>query len=93
MYSDISDEQLDEYVITASREHPDIGIRMLKGYLQSKDMRVQRHRIRSALLRTDPIGLLGRWQKAIKRRCYNVKFPLSLWHIDGNHKLIRYSYL
>ncbi|CAB3995642.1 uncharacterized protein LOC110052565 [Paramuricea clavata] len=93
MYSNISDEQLDEYVITASREHPDIGIRMLKGYLRSKGMRVQRHRIRSALLRTDPIGLLGRWQKAIKRRCYNVKFALSLWHIDGNHKLIRYFYL
>ena len=92
MYSNISDEELDEYVTTASSEHPDIGIRMLKGYLQSKGLRIQRHRIRSALLRTDPVGLLNRWRKAIKRRCYNVKSPFSLWHIDGNHKLIRYTH-
>ena len=89
MYSNISDEQLDEYVTTASLQHPNIGIWMLKGYLQGKGFRIQRHRIRSSLLRTDPVGLLDRWQKAIKRRCYNVKSPLSLWHIDGNHKLIR----
>ncbi|CAB4007013.1 cytosolic Fe-s cluster assembly factor nubp1-b-like [Paramuricea clavata] len=61
---------------------------MMKGYLQSKGWRVQRDRIRCSLLRTDPIGLMQRWQKAIKRRSYNVKYPRSLWHIDGNHKLI-----
>ena len=78
----------------SSQLRENILILVLEFYLQSKDMRVQRHRIMSALLRTDPIGLLGRWQKAIKRRCYNVKFPLSLWHIDDSrHKLIRYSYL
>ena len=84
-YSDITDEQLDYYVVRAASEHPRIGIRMIKGYLQSNGLSIQRHRIRSSLMRTDPIGLLERWRNAIKRRCYNVKYPLSLWH-----KLIRY---
>ena len=77
----------------ASEEHPGIGIRMIKGYLQSHGYRVQRERIRQSLLRTDPIGIVQRWQQTVKRRHYNVKYPLSLWHIDGNHKLIRYMYV
>ena len=88
-FSDINDNQLDELVRQVSNDHPNFGIRMIKGYLQSKGWRVQRDRIRSSLLRTDPIGLMQRWQQAIKRRSYNVKFPRYLWHIDGNHKLIR----
>lgn len=91
MYSTIDNNQLDELIIGATNQHPGFGIRMLKGYLQSKGFRIQRERIRSSLLRTDPIGLMERWRSTIKRRQYNVKYPLSLWHIDGNHKLIRYK--
>lgn len=47
---------------------------------------MQRERIRLSLLRTDPIGVVQRWQRTVKRRQYNVKLPLSLWQIDGNHK-------
>ena len=89
MYSVIDDQHLDELVAAASSLHPQWGIRMVKGYLQSKGVRVQWKRIRQSLLRTDPIGLMERWTRTIKRRQYNVKYPLSLWHIDGNHKLIR----
>ena len=64
-YSDISDEQLDAHVVKSSDEHPGIGLRMPKGLLQSKGMRVEQHRIRSSLLRTDPVGLLERWRKSI----------------------------
>ena len=91
MFSDIDDNQLDEIIRQPSNDHPNFGIRMIKGYLQSKGWRVQRDRVRSSLLRTDPIGLMQRWQQAIKRCSYNVKFPRSLWHIDGNHKLIGYD--
>ena len=90
MFSDIEDNQLDELVQTASSQHPGMGIRMLKGYLQSKGFRIQRERIRLSLLRTDPIGIMERWRSTTRRRHYNVRYPLSLWHIDGNHKLIRY---
>ena len=92
-YSTMDDDELDELTIQVSNEHPGIGIRMLKGYLQSKGIRVQRERIRLSLLRVDPIGIVQRWRSTVKRRCYNVKYPLSLWHIDGNHKLIRYIFL
>jgi hypothetical protein len=27
--------------------------------------------------------------RAVNRRRYQVPAPLALWHIDGNHKLIR----
>jgi hypothetical protein len=42
--------------------------------------------------RVDPEGILLRAleMNTIRRRQYSVAGPLSLWHIDGNHKLIRY---
>jgi hypothetical protein len=41
----------------------------------------------------DPQGTLLRAleMNVIHRRVYSVPSPLALWHIDGNHKLIRYS--
>ena len=89
LYSHIDDDQLDQLVVGVLNEHPGVGMRMVKSYLQSKGLRIQRERIRSSLLRTDPIGLVERWRNTVHRRHYRVKYPLALWHIDGNHKLIR----
>ncbi len=89
MYSRIDDIELDQLVHDAVQEHSEIGIRMLKGYLQGKGHRVLWQRVREALLRTDPIGLLQRWKRTVRRRHYYVKYLLSLWHIDRNHMLIR----
>ena len=63
---------------------------MTKGFVICKGHRVQQYRIRESLIRTDPVGMMNRWSLAVRRRKYQVKSPLSLWHIDGNHKLIRY---
>lgn len=41
MFSPIEDSQLDELVRTASSQHPGMGLRMLKGYLQSKGFCIQ----------------------------------------------------
>ena len=30
-----------------------------------------------------------RWFQITERRSYNVASPNALWHIDGNHKLVR----
>lgn len=89
-YSTINDEELDEIVREAQCRNPNIGIRLTKGFLKDKGHRVQIYRVRESLIRTDPVGMMNRWTQAIKRRTYQVKSPLSLWHIDGNHKLIRY---
>ena len=86
----MTDGELDLLVMSAQRENANIGIQMLKGFLYSKGHRVQRKRIRQSLLRTDPSGAAQQWKQAVKRRRYNVHSPLALWHIDGNHKLIRY---
>ena len=90
-YSDISDDDLDRITREAQRQHPGIGIRMLKGYLRSKALRVQWERVGQSLLRTDPTGVHQRWRDSIRRRKYWVPGPLALWHIDGNHKLIRWE--
>ena len=89
-YSDISDQDLDQLVRQVQQQHPGVGIRLLKGHLRSIGHRIQRDRIQLSLLRTDPMGVLNRWKESVKRRVYNVHAPQSLWHIDGNHKLIRY---
>ena len=88
-YSQISDDQLDDLVREAQSLNPNTGIRLTKGFLVAKGHRVQLHRIRDALIRTDPVGIVERRSRTVVRRKYNVHGPLSLWHTDGNHKLIR----
>jgi len=57
-YSDISDSEVDTIVKTIQQHHPGVGLRLLKGYLQSRGITLQRERIRQSLLRTDPTGVL-----------------------------------
>jgi len=90
LYSTMSDSDLDETVKTIKIEFPNCGVRMLHGHLRSHGIRVTEERLRSSMHRTDPNGSVVRWATTIQRRRYNVAGPLSLWHIDGNHKLIRY---
>ena len=54
--------------------------------------RVPEERVRSGLKRINPDGVALGWLQISPRRSYSVPGPLSLWHIDGNHKLIRYMH-
>ena len=90
LYSTISDADLDQTVKEIQTPFPNCGVRMLHGHLRSRGIRVTQERIRASLHRTDPSGSVVRWATTIQRRRYCVAGPLSLWHIDGNHKLIRY---
>ena len=65
------------------------GLKTIEGYLLSKGIRVQRSRLTNAVMRADPIGGRLRAMNTIRRRVYQVRSPLALWHMDGNHKLIR----
>ena len=38
----------------------------------------------------DPEGVEARCRRVLKRQEYSIPCPLFLWHVDGNHKLIRY---
>ncbi|XP_031146781.1 uncharacterized protein LOC116043901 isoform X1 [Sander lucioperca] len=90
-FKSISDQQLDLEVSQIKTEHPNVGEVMLMGHLRSKNIVVQRQRVRDSLRRMDPIGVLARRRTAIARRVYSVPHPNFIWHVDGNHKLIRWK--
>lgn len=90
-YSTLNDEELDGKIQSIIHGHPNIGCQSVKGHLLSQGERVQEYRIRDSLRRVDPAGVVLRrlCMRVIHRRSYSVPAPLSLWHIDGYHKLIR----
>ena len=92
-YTPLSDEELDQKVKEIVERFPNIGYRRLTGFLISKGLKVCRERIRASLKRVHPEGILLRSLELniVRRRQYNVRGPLALWHVDGNHKLIRYT--
>ena len=92
-YSEISDNDLDALVYDIRQRHPHSGQNLIQGHLVSMNIHVQRHRIRSALHRVDPLGALLRRHQPITRRHYNVPGPNSLWHVDGHHSLIRWGFV
>ena len=89
-FSQISDEDLDSLVTIFVSQFPSAGQKSVAGYLQSQGHHIQRWRIRDSLLRVDPWGVEQRSRRILHRRKYTVPGPNSLWHIDGNHKLIRW---
>ena len=84
-----TDHHLDAMVTSIQRQYPHCGYRMMQGYLNGLNHRVQQGRVREAMARTDPEGLASRWCNTVIRRAYSVPSPNSIWHVDGNHRLIR----
>jgi len=89
-YSDIRDDELDAVVAEAQRQFPGWGNRHMYGHLLSRGIKVQFQRVRESQSRIDPEGTAMRRLHHLQRRRYCVPGPQHLWHIDGNHKLIRY---
>jgi len=54
---------------------------------------VTRQRLRESIWRVDPEGRTQRRTLRAKRVQYNVAGVHHLWHIDGNHKLIKYGFV
>ncbi|PPQ79843.1 hypothetical protein CVT24_003646 [Panaeolus cyanescens] len=93
-YSRISNTQLKKIVATTLKDQPDSGMVYITGHIRSRyQLRVQRHRIRTAIHQADPIGVSMRRLGASKivRGKYHVSRPHALWHIDGHHKLIQWG--
>lgn len=89
-YSTITDENLDVIVTDFVSSFPTAGQKTLAGHLRTLGHRIQRYRIRESLYRVDPLGVEQRCRRLLHRRSYKVPGPNSLWHIDGNHKLVRW---
>lgn len=87
-YTSITDQELDGSVHDILVEFPTAGEVMLNGHLKSRGIHIQRAKLRDSISR-----IRGRHVMPcrIQRRSYSVPGPNFLWHVDGNHKLIRYK--
>ena len=92
-YCDVSDSALDYIVRRYQERNPNCGEVMLRGYLQSINVIVQRRRVRESLSRVSPLSRMMRRHSPINRRIYKVPGANSLWHIDGHHKLVRWRFV
>ena len=61
--------------------------------LKSRGINIQWYRLRESIKRIDPIRTSARWHQVVQRRKYNVAGPNALWHIDGNHSLVRWRFV
>lgn len=61
----------------------------MRGFLRAEGLFVPRRRVRDVLTQIDPAAAARRWSSAVVRRVYHVPYPNSLWHMDGNMRLIR----
>ena len=89
--STLADAELDATVNDIIADFPNVGCKRMSGLLLGRGLRIQQSRIRECMRRVNPEGVLLRALelRLIQRRSYYVQGPLSLWHIYGNHKLIR----
>ena len=66
---------------------------MILGHLSSIGLGVQERRVSKALVRVDPVNSRLRWACLVQWRKCNKPGPNSLWHIDGHHSLIQWSFV
>ena len=91
--TDISDQELDAIIASYKDTHPSDGERILIGYLRSKNIHLPRRHIRDNIHRIDHHGIELRKLTTICCRTYHVEGPNFVWHMDGNHKLIKWKFI
>ncbi|XP_062849133.1 uncharacterized protein LOC134311422 isoform X2 [Trichomycterus rosablanca] len=89
-YSQVSDEELDSLVLAVKKDSPNLGHRMVKGRLKALGYKVQWTRVWDSMHHVDSAGILERLASVgcVVRRTYSVPSPLSLVHVDTNHKIV-----
>ena len=93
-FSDHDDKQLKAAITNITTNNPNAEEAMIQGHLWSQGISVQRKPLRSTLVQwlTNPgLGTMAHQRLRIKRQYYSVLWPNYLWHIDGNHKLVRWG--
>lgn len=76
-YTAMSDEALRDIIRAILQTTPYSGERYIRAALQTRNLRIQRWRVRRCLQHLDPIGRAFR--RAIHRRIYSVQNPNQLW--------------
>ena len=90
-FSEISDNDLDNHLKDITREFPHCGEGLIKEMLFVRNIKVQCRHLRDSLHRVDSEGIVQRSRGRLQRRTYHVQGPNHLWHIDTNHKLVRWN--
>ena len=92
-FSDISDGELDQLIRDIKHQHPNDGERLMAGHLTidwELGFLLPRSRLRGSIHRVDPYNTALRRSITVRRRSYHSSGPNAVWHIDSNHKLIRW---
>ena len=91
-FSEITDQRLDNNVSTIVKDFPFNGENMIKQLLLGKGIKVRRSCMCYSIHQVDGQGMADR-KKMLQPRVYNVKGPNYLWHVDTNHKLVRWNFV
>jgi len=94
-YYDGNEEILREMIRKLHNQFPKSGYCEMQSPLRTNNppFLVQREKVRKILVEVDPLGASQRLSTAVKRRVYTVPSPNFLWHLDSNHKLIRWNFV
>ena len=93
-FSTINDQELHTLILDYFERHNQTtGQTLLVGSIRSLGIRVQRSRIRKALVRLDNKNTALKWGIVTTRRKYYIAWPNSLWHLDGHHSLIHLGFV
>ncbi|RXN21848.1 hypothetical protein ROHU_023732 [Labeo rohita] len=91
--SRVDDGELENVVRRLQCQYPNTGSEMMRALLVAEGLKVSRQRVREMLVRINPAAAARRWSSTVARRVYHVPYPNSLWHIDGNMRLIRWGFV
>jgi hypothetical protein len=81
----LTDNELDEIMLSIYQQFPSFGQRMINGYLIQLGERVPRSRVLASYTRVVGPSSNVFGPRRIERRVYSVPGPNSLWHHDGQH--------
>ena len=89
-FSRVSDNQLDLEVLALTNYYPFCEEIILRELLKGGGFEVERYRLRDSIHGVNNFGVQAGEKGRLKRRVYNVKGGNHLWHIDTNHKHIKW---
>jgi AraC-like DNA-binding protein len=81
------------FSLLATVSDENTGQKMMYGLIRAQNVLVTRQQIRDIMRARDPHGTMLRKAQVLSRREYEVPFINSVWHMDGQHKLINWKFV
>ena len=89
-FTAISEPDLDLTLKDIKSEHPACGEVMMQGHLLYNGIKVPKSKFCASIHRVDYTNTVNRRSSVIRHRIYSTPHPNAVWHLDGNHKMIRW---